>query len=240
MQFDFNVGPNQSQHIDVAGTFVKYKGGSGMIRVRLNGGGFIDLLPGQGVNNVNFVSVDVQDRTGAQNVGTILAGMYDFRDDRITGTVDVVDGGKARTNSDSAGIAYGYTGPSASTAAHVQLLNPTASAKNIYVEQIAFFSTGTVANGIAVRRLDTPLANLYGNGARKRVNASAASVAEVRTLNNATVLGTGNYMMALDKSLKLFRFTEPLQLPPGVGLILVNATSGEDLGATFEYFEETV
>lgn len=240
MQFDFNVQANQSQHIDVAGTFIKYKNGTGQIRVRLNGGGYIDLLPGQGVNGVAFNNIDVQDRTGLANAGTILAGVYDFRDDRITGTVDVVDGGKARTNSDSAGIGYAYVAAVAGQIPHVQVFNPASSGKNIYIEQISFFSTGGVAYGVGLRRLDTPLSTLYGNGVRKRIGAPS-SVAAFRTQSDANVLGAiGNWLMTLDKGLKLFKFTEPLELQPGIGVVLVNTATGEDLGATIEYFEEPI
>lgn len=240
MQFDFNVGPNQSQHIDVVGSFVKYKGGTGTIRVRLNGGGYIDLLPGQGVNGVNFTSIDVQDRTGAQNVGTVLAGIYDFRDDRITGTVDVLDGGKSRTNAGTACMGYAFTSGAAAAHSFVQLLNPAGSGKNIYIEQVGFFSTGAVTSGIGIRRYDTALPTLYGKGQKKKVDGPV-SVAEMRC--DAPAVDPAwpyPYMGALDKALKLFRFTEPLQLPPGTGIVLTNGDLNEDLGATFEYFEEPI
>jgi len=241
MQFDFTLAANQSQHIDVVGTFLKYKAGTGTIRVRLNGGGYIDLLPGQGVNNVNFTSVDVQDRTGAQNVGTILAGIYDFRDDRITGTVDVVDGGKARSNSGAACIGYVNQVAVAATYPHVQLLNPTGSGKNIYVEQISIYCGETMNGGASIQRCDYVYADLVVKGSRKRVSGGAVSVAELRRESNATQQGHGiaPYFAAIDKSLRLFKFSEPLQLEPGIGLDVANGTVGEGIGVTFEYFEES-
>jgi hypothetical protein len=233
MQFDFNVGANQSQHIDVVGTFIKYKSGTGTIRVRLNGGGYIDLLPGQGVNNVNFTSVDVQDRTGAQNVGTILAGIYDFRDDRITGTVDVVDGGKARTMSNTACMGYAYIAAQAGLNANIQLWNPSTSALNLYVSQIVFYSNGT--GGCVMGRFDAAIQTLVRNGARKRLS-SAASVAEVRAASDVQKIVS--QIGGLDKTLKFLKFSEPLLIEPGSGLVLATNSQNEDLGGTFEYFEE--
>jgi len=237
MQFDFNVGPNQSQHIDVVGSFIKYKGGAGTIRVRLNGGGYIDLLPGQGVNNVNFTGVDVQDRTGAQNAGTILAGIYDFRDDRITGTVDVVDGGKARTLAGVAFMGYAYCVPTNGQFSHVQLLNPDGSGRNLHVGQVGFYSSGAVAQGIALAQYSTPLTTLARKGASKRIGGGV-SVAEVRTKTDVANLFVGGPMAALAKGLTTLKFLEPIMIPPGFGIVLLNAAAGEDIGGTFEYFEE--
>lgn len=241
MQFDFNVGANQSQHIDVVGTFIKYKSGTGTIRVRLNGGGYIDLLPGQGVNNVHFTSVDVQDRTGAQNIGTILAGIYDFRDDRITGTVDVVDGGKARTRADAASVGYASQSGSAGVYSHVQLLNPATSGKNMYVGQVSFYAIAGATGGVAIVRWDTPLATLVGNAGRKRL-AAALSPALLRVATDPTMLmmPSPGIMFAIDSGLKLAKFSEPLLIEPGQGLVVVANNKGDGVGANFEFFEEAI
>lgn len=92
MQYDFNLEANGSQFIDVKGRFFKYKNGTGKIRVRNSTGGYIDLLPGQGVNGLNYSSLSITDLTGAQNTGYLLAGDYEFSDSTVTissGTVAV-------------------------------------------------------------------------------------------------------------------------------------------------------
>ncbi|MCL6484930.1 MAG: hypothetical protein I4O49_12305, partial [Janthinobacterium lividum] len=104
MQYDFNLSPGGAQNLDVKGRFFKYRSGTGAIRVRASKGGYVDLLPGQGVRGFDFESLTVADRSGANNVGVLIVGDFDFQDDRIAGTVDVVDGGRTRT---LAGIAFG-------------------------------------------------------------------------------------------------------------------------------------
>ena len=236
MQFDFNVGPNQSQHIDVVGTFVKYKGGAGTIRVRLNGGGYIDLLPGQGVNGVSFTSIDIQDRTGAQNVGTILAGIYDFRDDRITGTVDVVDGGKARTLANMAFVAgVGLVGQGGlySTA---QLWNPAGSGKNIVVE--VFEMTSPEGGYIAWEFTSAPLATFVDNGRSKKPAGAPSASQTRRESKGAAVNGSIGVFITAGNNLIQKRYIEPIVLPPGYGLNVGHTAANSGLTVYFEYFEE--
>lgn len=242
MQFDFNVGANQSQHIDVVGTFIKYKAGTGTIRVRLNGGGYIDLLPGQGVNNVNFTSVDVQDRTGAQNAGTILAGIYDFRDDRITGTVDVVDGGKSRTVANMAFMGTMYQPGLANNMAAVQLFNPVGSVKNLVIEQVTVTSpNGSGGFGISLLN-GTLTASTVGNFAKSKLSGGADSVA--RTYSGVSAGQQGGPLCGIDTAVKSFKFTEPLIVVPGWGVVVTNVTLVADntasLSASFEFYQDQI
>ncbi len=242
MQFDFQLAPGASQTIDVKGRFFKYKSGTGLIRVRTSMGGFVDVLPGQGIENVNFTSLTIADKSNAGNSGSILAGDFDFRDDRITGTVDVVDGGKARSNTGAACIAYVNMSAVATKYPHVQLLNPTGSSKTIYVEQISIYCAETMNGGAGLLRCDAALPDLAGFGSRKRVGMTGTSLAQLRRESAATQQGQGiaPYVGAIDKTLRLFKFSEPMQLDAGVGLSVAGGTAGEGIGVTFEYFEESV
>lgn len=236
MQFDFTLQPNQSQHIDVVGTFLKYKAGAGTIRVRLNGGGYIDLMPGQGVNGVNFTSIDVQDKTGAVNVGTILAGIYDFRDDRITGTVDVVDGGKARTMANMAFVAGVGQAATAAVFSTAQLWNPVGSGKNIVVE--VFEMTSPEGGYIAWEFTNTALATFVDNG-RSKKPAGAPSVSQTRKeLKGAAVNGSIGVYITAGNTLVPKRYIEPIVLPPGYGLNVGHTVANSGLTVYFEYFEE--
>lgn len=240
MQFDFNVGANKSQHIDVVGTFIKYKAGTGLIRVRLDGGGYIDLLPGQGVNNVHFTSVDLQDRTGAQNVGTILAGIYDFRDDRITGSVEMIDGGRNRTIANIAFIANNVCPASPGVQSHVQLWNPAGSGKNLILKAViaASDTTGYVEFRKNNAAMNTTPPN-WPLPVSKRLDSSAASVA-LLLLQQSAGFGTRMFAIGITGNLPVpYVFQEPVVIPPGNGFSL-NADLNETVGATFEYFEDPV
>lgn len=91
MQYDFTLAAGAAQSFDVVGKFIKYQHGTGMIRVRMSMGEYVDLLPGQGVFSVDYTRFTVTDRSGANNVGALLAGDFDFRDSRISGAVEVND-----------------------------------------------------------------------------------------------------------------------------------------------------
>lgn len=235
MQYDFSVPPNGGQVIDVKGRFIKYRSGNSAIRVRLSSGGYVDLLPGQGVWGVDYTGLTVNDRSGFQNAGTILAGDFDFRDDRITGTVDVVDGGKARTLGDAAMIGFSYQSAVAAKFAGCQLWNPAGSGKNAYVEQVSCYSAGGVAIGIAVLPSTAALATLGVGIVSKRLGGTA-SIMQARNESLAAV--TPGAFLLLDKSQKSYKFSEPIMLAPGYGLVLINQAAAEELGVTFEIFEE--
>ncbi|NIA56180.1 hypothetical protein HAV22_21335 [Massilia sp. TW-1] len=239
MQFDFTLDANQSQQLDVRGRFFKCTKATGTIRVRTNTGDSIDLLQGQGVWNVDYQWLSVQDRTGANNSGTILAGDFDFHDDRISGTVDVVDGGKARTLQGIAFYAYVNAAKSAGNFAHSQLWNPVGSGKNLIVEKV-MLTNGTVATlqslrygGVALPTLGTPPVNKKLNG--------PASVAQCRSDLNAAQSGAIMFNSYVSANLLLPLVpNEPIIVPPGNGIMAVGGEVGNDAPVTFEFYEDPI
>lgn len=239
MQFDFNLGPGASQTIDVKGRFFKYKAGTGPIRIRTSTGGAVDLLPGQGVENVAFTSLTVSDRSGANNVGAILAGDFDFRDDRISGTVDVVDGGKSRTLANMAFYPMASSTAAAGQWGSCQLWNPVGSGKNIILSAYGFQTD--VATGIRIRGSTAPLGTNLEKPPSKKLGG-AVSVMEIYSGPNGAVPMT-NYFpgatMAANSTIdKVLR--EPIVIPPGAGLFVYTIALNVNLFANFEYHEEPV
>lgn len=233
MQYDFTLPANGGQQFDAKGKFIKYIAGTGKIRVRFSRGDYVDLLPGQGVRDLTFDSFQVQDRTGSGNVGVVLAGDFSFRDDRISGTVDVVDGGKSRTIANTAFMGLAYQPGVAANYSHVQIWNPVGSGRVIYLEQITMTTTGTT--NLNLYTSAAALATLSGNPLAKKVGGSASAMQYYR---GAYAAAQGTAIGALDPTQKSYKFSEPLLLMPGAGLAILNATLGNDLGATFEHFEE--
>lgn len=244
MQFDFNLEANGSQSIDVAGKFFKYKSGTGVIRVRMTSGGYVDLMPGQGVWNVEFSSITVQDKTGAANTGIVLAGWFDFRDDRITGTVDVVDGGRTRTLAGQAFMSWANLGAGAAGLNSVhQLWNPAGSGKNIVIEQIQISSPAGGFAGVAFWNL--PITNLVaangGSGTSKK-NGIGTSVGQRRTEHTGVVPYAPNlFSTALAAGVNFDRkFNEPVLLTPGMGLCIFHGSTATEIAVGYEWFEELV
>ncbi|WP_343549438.1 hypothetical protein [Ralstonia sp.] len=241
--YDLNIPVGGAQNIDAMGDRVQFLSATdpfASIELRPNyTQGNINLMPGQGFRFEKAATGWVVFNKGTVALtGTLLIGSGNFFDQRISGSVYVIDGGKARTLSGTASMGYLYQAPTAAQYAHVQLWNPAASGKNCFIEQFSFFSTGTVAAGISVRSSIAALATLGGNPACKSLGKPASSM-ELRSITNAVIQGA-SVVGSLDKAIKLFKVTEPIHLAPGNGLTLINVTSGEDLGATFELFEETI
>jgi hypothetical protein len=238
MQYDFTLLAGESKQNEVKGKFIKYKSGLGMIRVRMSKGGYVDLLPGQGVNNVDYENFIITDKSGAANTGVVLAGNYDFRDDRITGTVDVVDGGKTRT---LANIAFQGTTAGNSAAGeypHAQLWNPPASTKRLIVKQV--FMSSTQAQQVALVFYNVALAGFSANSQSKLANA-AASITETRSMSSPTLLGIGAGFVApylAASGNMVVTFTEPIIVLPGWGLVLRGGLVASQINVAFEFIEE--
>lgn len=239
MQHDFTLAANGSQQIDVSGRFFKYVSGTGKIRVRTSDGGVIDVLPGQGVDNVQYTYLTVQDRTGAANVGVILAGDFDFRDERITGQVEVINGERVRTLTDKAFVAYINVAPAAGSAPYVQLWNPAGSGKNLVVERMYLCSSTQQAIRIGVT---AQLPTVVGAPQNKRIGASATTVAEARVHTaQAPGVGTAIYnVYCIASQAQLIQLTEPIVIAPGQGLTVAAPVLNSDLPTNFEYYEEPI
>lgn len=240
MQYDFNLAPNSGTVMDIAGKFFKYRSGTGVITVRTSKGGSVDLLPGQGVWNVEFTSLTIKDKSGAQNAGVILAGDFDFHDDRITGTVDVVDGGKARSLSGSAFSLTFKTDPAAGMTSRLGLWNPSAN-KNVVIESIAM----SAAAALSVTIYKGPLLNWpAGAGAPKSQGSAAASVAQASADALVSTFTPGTQSMwslsvaASGKDIWVPK--EPIILTPGTGIVMWAQAWNMGFNGSFEWFEEAV
>jgi hypothetical protein len=239
MQYDFALTPLGGQIINAKGRFFKYRAGTGLIRVKLTDGAVIDLLPGQGVSNRNFESIEITDKSGAINTGTILAGDFDFRDERITGTVDVVDGGKSRTLANSSFMLQVPTPVVAGQLSHAQLFNPASSGKNVMVEAITY-AADTANTGVFVFMHNVQLANFMGAGQSKKLGGQDAVAKGYSSTNVGAVNANLNLMgVNIPQGTPItYRPTEPIIIAPGFGLVMRQAINGVGLTANFEWYEE--
>jgi hypothetical protein len=247
-QYDFNAPANQSFRINAAGRYIKYASGN-------NGGGDVSIVAtpmGQGANQVVLVPgqaltlpqsvpgwVLSNSAGGATITGKVVIGDGKIDDPTINGTVQVVDGGKQRTMSGSAMMGYAWQAATAGNVSLVQLWNPANSGKNAFLEQLTIFSQGTLAQGIAVRGANAALATFYVNAQAKRIGgAQSTLLLNVGLSASLTGVGFEPTMAIFDKTTKVLRPAEPIQIPPGYGLIIGGGLQNEDLGVGFEYFEE--
>lgn len=237
MQFDFNVAANGAQFIDVAGKFFKYKSGIGAIRVRNSTGGYVDILPGQGVSGLEFSSLSVTDISGAANKGVLLAGAYEFRDDRISGDVNVIDNSKAV--SESGMVFYDGQGVAAvvGQTSYVELFNPVASGKKIAIS--SYEITTDVSGWVALGKYLTDT----NNGSKfmtSKLFGSAAGIGKLNCGTNAVPLvntADGFVRMLTANSPFVRQLREPIVLKPGFGYLIQAGTINAALTVAFETTE---
>lgn len=242
MQYDFNVPANGGQVLDVKGKFFKYKTGIGAIRVKTNHGGYVDLLPGQGIWNTDFSSIIIQDRSGATNTGVLLAGDFDFHDDRISGTVEVIDGVRNRTTANQAFMGIGYAPAVVSRFSMGQLWNPPASGKRLVVGQVNIIGTaGTVSTGLGM--WNTRLANTTTYPPVNKNNGGSASVATSWYEDFAAPplsVTFGSVGVTAINARDFYKFAEPVVISPGQGLVMQCGVANNSFTFFFEWFEESL
>lgn len=239
-QYDLNIPAGGAQNIDVAGDRIQFLSAIdpfAQIEIRPNfAQGNISLRPGQGFKFSEQVTRWVVFNRGAVPLsGFLLIGSGDFFDQRIAGTVDVIDGGKART---LAGIAFGgvsYSQALAGQISHVQLWNPAGSGKNLFVEQVYAQFTG-VSSAQFVQH-NAPLSVLSALQPASKMLGAAGSVAKLYVQQSAASIGAVNPVVTLGAG-NIFQPKEPIVIPPGYGLVVRKALVNEDIQGGFEWFEE--
>jgi hypothetical protein len=251
MQYDFNLSANGGQRIEIQGRFFKYKSGSGLIRISTSKGEVVDLLPGQGVYGIQFNALTISDRSGQPNIGVILAGEFDFRDEQIPNTVKTVDCGKDFTLANQAFIGSDEY-PTGSTSGNLQgisLMNPTASGKNAVLKAFNFNLTtgpdiqlvgGDIANQGKLSINKHAASKLIGGAA----SACGCGVEQMATGALATYAASGGVLMytkSVTGDLRRVELKEPIVLKPGKSVILFFNKTIDGCGQVhFEWTEEPI
>lgn len=132
--------------------------------------------------------------------------------------------------------------PSAAVAAQVgfvQLFNPAASGKIIYVDDFSFWE-GTAADRFELRTHNAAIGAGVATLGNKRIGG-AAGVAQVRFGTSAAIPGTlvGVYA-ALANTLMRITPKAPIVLPEGFGIHINSFTANVSVGGTFEWREKTL
>lgn len=214
-----------------------------IIKVKsLSGGAYeVEMKPGRQITLPEVTrGVVISNMSGGALSGKITLGSGDVSDNSVVGSVEVIDGGKART---LAGNAFMVTANAAAVSGqypHVQLLNPAGTGKNIYVEGL--LASGVAAGFCNVAQYDTSLGTAPVSPPSKKLGG-ASGVAQARGANNVAALGSvaGRLMAGIyaANGQFIYRFTEPVCLAPGVGMLCWGAL-GADLTVSFEHFQEPI
>ncbi len=247
--YDIAIAPGVPRQIDADGDyFYFYSGNAGgadasiLLQCRANGLR-IELMPGQsyklppGTSESSWI---LTNRVGGGTIiGKVVIGRGGLQDNRITGSVEVIDGGKNRT---LAGQAFGASCLRLAAAGNyhrIQLWNPAASGKRLFVEQVV--AGASPATGVFMVSSTAALANVVQPPVCKLLGGGPG-VAELRAFADNTGPNAGQILgLTLNTAQSFsFKLSEPICVLPGYGLVLWCATANTDLNASFEYFEETI
>ncbi|MES2251117.1 MAG: hypothetical protein V4645_27840 [Pseudomonadota bacterium] len=191
--------------------------------------------PKEGFQAVQITSVQPQ-------AIRVFVGTGDAGTRRISSTVSVIDGGRARVN---AGVAYAAgidVTAVATKQSCVQLWNPAGSGKRLVLGQLAVISSA--ASSVACYPSNTSLAFVAVPPVVNKLLGGAVGVAQAR-IDQLAVPPTYTFGVAQTLGAQLaasafWKPTEPMVIPPGFGMNVVLSAANVNLSAGFEWFEETI
>ncbi|WP_417283549.1 hypothetical protein [Comamonas sp.] len=247
--YDITVAPNRVQEVASSGRYLYYYNGSAggadaSITVKHDmSGTAIVLKPGQAFR------LDEKERGGgrwlignyanaAPILGRVVVGNGRIDDNTITGSVEVIDGGKNRTMAGTAYIGTGYQAAVAAMYSGVQLWNPAGSGKNLMVGGISAACTVSAWTAWLIREGAKLASNVATFGAKKDGSQTGVGVVAVGTIG-AVAANAVFSLSGAQQQANSYKFTEPMVVRPGEGITLwvVNAVNLTNQ-SSFEWFEE--
>lgn len=242
--YDFNIGPGKNQRLQVSGSYFRIMTSTDVLEVDSEGfGNLYPMSAGQGLRGQDFNVLNLVNRSGVQNVGTILVSDANFVDDRITGEVTIIDGEKFRTLNGGALSGSAISTAVAGQHSYTQLWNPAASGKNVIVKQVEISLSGTGVIPAFLYFTTVAQANLQPTRISNKKSGSATGVAQIRSETLATnVNSTQGYLRSGTVSatgILTYRFQAPIVITPGYGLTVGANVQTVDLLTNFDWFEET-
>lgn len=251
--YDINIAPNQPRRINAEGRYLYYYAGSAggadpTLSIKgVDSGYRALLLPGQGLRlpqDVRETNWLLSNYTGgAAIIGTVQIGAGEIQDNRSTGVVEVIDGGKNRTLANAAFLNFATALSGTAQFAVAQLWNPGTSAKRVVVSQ-ARVVVSTTAGFVNMGYMNAQLPNAGTAAWSKLVGASPVQSTAVTAKENNGVtdrlVGTAFDSVYVPVGQQVtYSFKEPMVLMPGYGLTL-QAGASTTLNASFEFTEEPV
>jgi hypothetical protein len=249
MDFPFVLQPGQTITVNSRQAYLYYEAGSAggadaSIRISADIGDEIVLKPGQGFRYSSaFNRLYLSNNKGAAPIaGHIILEAGEFFDNRVTGEVSVIDGGKFRSLSQIA--FYSGTGvPGAATKyGAVQLFNPAGNTKNLIVTGFVG-SVGGPGNVYLLGSVQQ-LANVNTGAGQKLIKAAyTGTTGQIRNEQCAAIPSNIDGMVFYTANLAAggttaFQLHEPLIITPGHSLMFYTTAAQTEIFANFEYFED--
>lgn len=232
---------NSSRLIQATGTRAKLIAATwGPLQVRTDRGEIFDLLPGQGFETRDgqpFRELWIYNATGVATVGSLFVGDDRFIDDRVTGSVEIVDGER---NKVAAGVCFSGVAQLAGGTAGPQLqLWNVSTTRNIFVNAVTL--GGSAADSWGLKTCTNALNTVAPNTCFSHDTSGANAVAGQLRQDNAgqvllgeRTLRIGYLQASADRVVIL---PKPVMVRPGTGLVVYANGVGTTLRAAFEFEE---
>jgi hypothetical protein len=239
-QYDFTLTAGGAFVLPVVGSYFRILSCTGALEVQGDTFGRVPVLSGQGLRDQDFAKLTLVDKSGSPNVGVILVSDGSFVDDRITGEVSFIDGGKARTIAGSAFVASSAMTPGGSNISQVSICNPVSSGRRVVINsimvscQIASSVSLSFGSGVPLGTQIAPLAKSLASGA-----ACVAQKFDSYVLTASQ--GAGLLAMSLQAGQSsTIPITEPITIEPGRYLNISCPAPTSTFYCTVQFFEESV
>lgn len=238
--YTYTVPANGSVPIMVEGSFFKIIAATGMVSVGGDFGKLGPLLAGQGLKGRNSTRFMLNDMSGEANVVSILIADDGFIDDRISGEVSMIDGGKVRSIAAKAFVGSVSGGiPAAGKYAQAAIWNPGGSGVNIVLKAMSVSANAAV--GCNNRKIVAELVGSNGGVFSKNMGRTDVSIALMQHDIVTLVAPVTTALVPLSvqaNDMRQYILQEPLIIPPGVGFDIVANSPATQVVAGFEWFEE--
>lgn len=236
-----SLAANQTWPLQIAGDFFRIEAAEWPVTVEIMNAGRVvgrmaNVRAGDFVRDIAFDQVRILNGATAQAVTVQIAG-GGVGSDRVVGEVSVIEGGVQRTKAGQAFWASKNVFAVAGQYSHCQLWNPVGSNKRAVVTELAF--DASVANTlVSISSSTAPIAVIGNVAASKLLGSGAVAACELRMENNAAMLGTGMVGLTAEVPTRIQKFSEPIVLMPGSGVMVVGAVVNVAVRGNFQFFEE--
>lgn len=236
--YTYTVPANGSVQILVEGSLFKIIASTGPVAVTGDFGTLGPILAGQGMKGQNSKRFAINDMSGFNNVVRILIADESFIDDRISGSVEVIDGGKNRTIANAGFVSSSVIGGTAGLVGQTAIYVPLLASKRVVINSISaslgaagqvFISFGL---GVPAGVAQSPLSKMLGSGV-------APISSKIDITNQAAVIGTALAAFLIPASQNTeIRLTEPIVINPGSYVVVGASTQNVTFTNLIQYFEE--
>ncbi|PRE65498.1 hypothetical protein C6P96_08540 [Burkholderia multivorans] len=203
--------------------------------------GNVTLKLGQGFDAGKVVNRWFVKNPGTTAInGTVVLSTAGFRNFRISGDVNVLDGSKSRSLANVAYCKFNSFPAVASVYNYFQLWNPVGNSNRVVIRSITV-SGSLGALSCAIGFTNVMAANAGGQNAFPKLSGGSASAIQARYDSTA---GSPNepeplYQLAAQaNSIAVWQPTEPLVLTPGWGLNVHSFGAGNVVVCGLEWYEE--